>query len=104
MFMRFRRLFLLLGFFCVVIIGIALFLTLFVRQQHTAGTASYPANIDYGGILGYGNYDPAALTNPNVGAVDISMNWAQVEPQPGVFNFGPADKEMADWADRKSVV
>ncbi len=58
-----------------------------------------PANIDYEGIVNYGNYNPEALANPNVGAVDISMNWSQVEPQQGIFNFAPADKVMADWSN-----
>jgi hypothetical protein len=40
-----------------------------------AAANQFPANIDYEGINSYGNYNPAALSNPNVGAVDISMNW-----------------------------
>jgi hypothetical protein len=67
-------------------------------SQPPAGTRPYPANIDYEGINSYGNYTTAALNNPNIGAVDISMNWSQVEPQQGQFNWAPADKVMADWS------
>lgn len=67
-------------------------------NQPPAGTRPYPANIDYEGINSYGNYTVAALNNPNIGAVDISMNWSQVEPQQGQFNWAPADKVMADWS------
>lgn len=66
--------------------------------QPSAGSRAYPANIDYEGINSYGNYTPAALANPNIGAVDISMNWSQVEPEQGQFNWAPADKVMADWS------
>ena len=69
-----------------------------IRQHAAASTLTYPANIDYEGIVNYGNYNPATLANPNIGAVDISLNWSQVEPQQGVFNFAPADKVMADWS------
>jgi hypothetical protein len=58
--------------------------------------SSYPANIEYD-PLGYGTYNKGALTNPRIGAVDINLNWYQVEPQPGVFNLGPADQEIAAW-------
>lgn len=56
------------------------------------------ANIDYEGFTSYGTYNPAALNNANIGAVDINMNWAQIEPQQGIFNFAPADQEAAAWA------
>ena len=59
--------------------------------------ASYPANIEYD-PSGYGAYNHAALTNPNIDAVDINLNWYVVEPQRGVFNFAPADQEIAAWA------
>ena len=58
---------------------------------------SYPANIDYEGASGYGTYNPSALANPHVGAVAINMNWVDVEPQQGVFNWAPADHEVAAW-------
>ena len=48
--------------------------------------ASYPANIEYD-PTGYGTYNHAALTNPNIGAVDINLNWYLVEPQPGTLQF-----------------
>jgi hypothetical protein len=56
------------------------------------------ANVDYEGFTSYGIYNPAALNNANIGAVDINMNWAQIEPQQGIFNFAPADREAAAWA------
>ena len=46
----------------------------------------------------YGTYNHAALVSPNIAAVDINMNWASVEPQQGVFNWQPADNEIAAWA------
>lgn len=112
--MRDRRV-LMLGFLLLAIIVIILLFVLVLpsrivpgrpapgetaTSQPTAGTNVYPANIDYEGITNYGNYTPAVLTNPNIGAVDISMNWSQVEPQQGVFNWTPADKVMADWSAR----
>ena len=60
----------------------------------------YPANIDFEPMDSYGTYNPAALTNPNVGAVDINMNWVNVEPQEGVFNWQPVDNEVAAWAEQ----
>ena len=56
------------------------------------------ANVDYEGFTSYGVYNPAALNNANIGAVDINMNWAQIEPQQGIFNFTPADREAGAWA------
>ena len=38
------------------------------------------------------------MDNANIGAVDINMNWAQIEPQQGIFNFAPADREAGAWA------
>jgi hypothetical protein len=63
-----------------------------------AGAASvkYPANIEYD-PSGYGTYNAAALKNPNIGAVDINLNWSTVEPQRGVFKFGPANTEVKAW-------
>lgn len=58
----------------------------------------YPANIDFEPMNSYGTYNPAALDNPNIEAVDINMNWINVEPQQGVFNWRPADNEIAAWA------
>ena len=73
-------------------------------QQATPTTApggtpsgSYPANIEIDNT-GYGVYDQAALSNPNIQGVVVEMNWADVEPQQGQFNWGPADKQIADWA------
>ena len=67
--------------------------------SHAAGSSSqYPANIEYDGDSAYGTYIQSNLTNPNIGAVDINMNWINGEPQQGSFNWGPADTEMAAWA------
>jgi hypothetical protein len=64
---------------------------------------SYPANIEYD-PSGYGTYNEAALADPNIGAVDINLNWYVVEPQPGVFNFAPADQEVAAWVEQGKKV
>ena len=66
-------------------------------------TTSYPANIEYD-PAGYGTYNQAALTNPNIDAVDINLNWYLVEPQPGVFDFAPADREIAAWVQQGKKV
>jgi hypothetical protein len=79
------------------------------RQQHITPSQTSTrqpallhnvANIDYEGFTSYGTYNPAALNNANIGAVDINMNWAQIEPQQGIFNFAPADQEAAAWASK----
>ena len=57
-----------------------------------------PANIEYDGDVSYGSYQSGNLSNPNVAAVDINMDWANVEPTQGGYNWGPADKEMSDWS------
>jgi hypothetical protein len=71
------------------------------RSGWSSGTAPHagpvPANIEYD-QSGYGAYNAAALINPRIGAVDVNLNWYRVEPQPGIYNFGPADQEVAAWA------
>ena len=62
--------------------------------------STYAANIDFESMNSYGTYNPAALANPSIGAVDINMNWVSVEPQQGVFNWKPADNEIAAWANQ----
>ena len=64
---------------------------------------SYPANIEYD-PSGYGTYNKAALSSPDIDAVDINLNWYLVEPQPGVFNFAPADQEIAAWSSHGKKV
>jgi hypothetical protein len=59
---------------------------------------SYPANIDLEPINSFGTYNPKALANPNIAAVDVNMNWVNVEPRQGVFNWKPVDNEIAAWA------
>jgi len=63
----------------------------------------YPANIEYD-PSGYGTYNHAALSDPNVGAVDINLNWYAVEPQAGKFDFAPADQEVAAWVKQGKKV
>jgi hypothetical protein len=63
-----------------------------------APTAAFPANIELDAHAPYGSYEQSNLTNPNIGAVDINANWAEVEPQQGVLNWKPADDEMAAWS------
>lgn len=61
----------------------------------------YPANVEYNGRdMKYGQYQAASLTNPRITGVDVIMNWNDVEPQQGVFNWGPADKEIANWSNQ----
>src|SRR5947209_4881371 len=69
-----------------------------IRHSTSANGSSYPANIEYDHNTAYGGYEQSNLTNPNIGAVDINMNWAEVEPQQDSFNWAPADQEMADWS------
>jgi hypothetical protein len=89
------------GLLLIPLAALILPLMFSVPHSKTVGaSSSFPANIDYEGLTGYGNYNPAALANPNIGAVDVSMNWSQVEPEQGVFNWGPADSAMAAWSAR----
>ena len=67
-------------------------------RSATPVNSPYPANIDNEGLSRYGTYHSSALANPNVAAIDINMNWVDVEPQQGVFNWAPADNEAAAWA------
>jgi hypothetical protein len=69
-----------------------------LRSTRPSALLHNAANVDYEGFTSYGIYNPAALNNANIGAVDINMNWAQIEPQQGIFNFDPADREAAAWA------
>lgn len=66
-------------------------------------STSFPANIEFD-PGSYGTYNQAALSNPSIGAVDINLNWYDVEPQPGVFNFAPADQEVAAWVNQGKKV
>ena len=68
------------------------------RHSAAANGSTYPANIEYDHNTPYGWYEQSNLTNPNISAVDINMNWSDVEPQQGIFNWAPADQEMADWS------
>jgi hypothetical protein len=105
-----------LSLFLVLLVLVALAFTLFhflqqppSRQQTqpgqpTAGIPAHPANIDFpasnnGTPAAYGSYSQQALQNPNVGGVDINMTWSDVEPQRGVYNFGPLDATMAAWGN-----
>ncbi len=57
----------------------------------------YPANIDFPASGAYGQYSQAALNNLGINGIDINMNWVDVEPQQGVYNFGPIDQEITTW-------
>jgi len=114
-----KRVFLLLAHHRIKVIILLLLLALalvlplaiLLSQQHPNGggrapapgvtSSPFPANIDFESLSSYGTYNPAALANPNIGAVDVNMNWSTVEPQQGVFNWSPADTEIAAWAARK---
>lgn len=82
-------------------------LTFFVASQRAADQPPYdtplpaqasrfPANFEHD-QTGYGVYETRSLTNPAIGGVGINMNWADVEPQRGAFNWRPADDEIAAW-------
>ena len=62
----------------------------------------YPANIDFeaGSPNAPGKYTASALSAPGIGAVTVQLNWDAMETSPGVFNWAPVDKEVADWASR----
>lgn len=62
-----------------------------------------PANIEYD-PGGYGTYNAVALASPTVSAVDVNLNWYQVEPAPGTYDFGPADQEVAAWVSSGKTV
>lgn len=102
-----RRTFL-LGLLVIAILVIALPLVIFFShkqpgqqipgQQSPGATisGSYPANIEYNNS-GYGAYNQAALTNSNIGAADVTMDWSRVEPQQGAFNWTKLDAELHEW-------
>lgn len=72
-----------------------------VRGAPDSPAFFYPANVEYNGRdMKYGQYQLASLTNPNITGVDVIMNWNDVEPQQDVFNWAPADKEIADWSNQ----
>lgn len=108
-----RRRTIIFGLFAIAILIIVLLVAVFFSQQSqqqgqgqktpTATTTtsgdSYPANLEFDnpGTYRYGGFNPASLSNPNVGGVVVNMSWGGVEPQQGVFNFAPADNEIAAW-------
>lgn len=107
-----RRRAIFLGLIAVAILILALLFVVFafqrsqqpVQNQKTPGatatiSGSYPANVEFDnpGTYPYGGYNPASLSNSNVGGVVINFSWGAVEPQQGVFNFAPADNEIAAW-------
>jgi hypothetical protein len=84
--------------------GISCFAALLVPPlASNAAGVTYPANIEYD-PSGYGTYNQGALTNPNIGAVDINLNWSTVEPEQGTFNFVEADSEVAAWVSHGKKV
>ncbi|GAC1569493.1 MAG: hypothetical protein NVS3B18_00460 [Candidatus Dormibacteria bacterium] len=58
--------------------------------------SAFPANFEHD-QTGYGVYETRNLSNPAIGGVGVNMNWADVEPQQGVFNWKPADDEISAW-------
>lgn len=76
-----------------------------ISRSPISSSNSYPANIEYNNG-GYGVYSQAALTNPHIGAVDVTMDWSKVEQQQGVFNWTPLDNELQAWggAGKKLVI
>lgn len=85
----------------LLVLAVGGLLNLGVSSTSAANTVRYPANVEYNGRdMKYGQYQTASLTNPNITGVDVIMNWNDVEPEQGVFNWGPADKEIADWSNQ----
>lgn len=95
--------FLILFFFLLIILPV---LIIFLQQKqdtrpHAAGNTSlYPANIELDGNNSYGTWNQTALNSAQVGATDIRLDWIDVEPQQGQFNWQPLDNEIAAWASR----
>jgi hypothetical protein len=56
------------------------------------------ANVDFA-TGGYGAYDPAALHESWVQAVDINLDWNEVETSPNSYDWGPLDSTAKAWAD-----
>lgn len=85
----------------VILLAATTLIVVLLKQRYpveqSASIRSYIANIDYESA-GYGTYNSNALNSPNIGAVDVNLNWFRVEPKQGTFNFAPADKEIATWA------
>jgi hypothetical protein len=48
----------------------------------------------YGVPHKYGIYNPAPLNNPDVGTMVIPLNWSDIEPAAGVYDFTRADAEV----------
>ena len=91
------RLSALLCFVSLLILVTAACSSVVPSPTNTAQHRAIPANIDFASG-GYGAYDPAALSNPTIGGVDINIAWSEVEPQQGTLSFAPLDAEMRDWA------
>lgn len=89
-----------LALVALILLATAIAIPLSGLNMHSASAndSTYPANIEYDHNTPYGWYEQSNLTNPNINAVDINMNWSDVEPQQGTFNWAPADQEMADWS------
>ncbi|HEV7235916.1 MAG TPA: hypothetical protein VGN15_07035, partial [Ktedonobacteraceae bacterium] len=89
-----------LALVALILLATAIAIPLSGTTMHPASAngSTYPANIEYDHNTPYGWYEQSNLTNPNISAVDINMNWSDVEPQQGAFNWAPADQEMADWS------
>ena len=42
----------------------------------------------------YGKFNSTALSNPDAGTLVVQLDWSNVEPSQGSFDFGPADQEV----------
>jgi hypothetical protein len=73
----------------LILLAPAVAIPLSGTTRHPARTtgSAYPANIEYDHNTAYGWYEQSNLTNPNIGAVAINMNWSGVEPQQATFNW-----------------
>jgi hypothetical protein len=69
----------------------------FGARVSSSALDSFPANVEHD-QTGYGVYEVGNLSNPRIGAVAVNLNWSDVEPTQGHFNWTPADKEINGWA------
>jgi hypothetical protein len=66
-----------------------------------------PAKTGFRGIFAFNNMTQTSLfsDNPNVAGTVLTYYWAQLEPQPGQFNWSIIDNDMKPWiAAGKSVI
>lgn len=66
-----------------------------------------PVSSGFRGIFAFNNMSNPSLfsDNPNVAGTVLTRYWAELEPQPGVFNWALIDNDMKAWVNAgKSVI